>query len=229
MQLSIVHPCYNEEENIKHTVRQTLTWIDSQNVDAEVIVVNDGSTDESSSIVDNLAIEDPRVSVVHRSQNGGYGVSVRAGCDIAKGEYIAFMDSDGQFKIEDLARLLKHLEEYKVVVGRRRNRADSFARNMFGKVLGTMIFLFFRLWVRDVNCGMKVFHRSLWETIRPVYGTEKFFNTELFLRLKNAGIEWKQVDVPHYPRAGGNPNGASIRVIIGMFRELFNLKKKLKI
>lgn len=228
MRLTIVHPCYNEEETIAHTVRSTLAWITDQHVDAQVIVVNDGSSDASASILDTLQEDDSRLSVVHLSNNGGYGIAVRAGCDEAKGDYIAFMDSDGQFQITDLSRLLQHLDQHRVVVGRRRKRADSFVRNLFGKVLGAMVFVTFGLWIRDVNCGLKVFDRSLWPKMRPEYGTEKFFNTELFLRLKREGVEWKQVDVPHYSRAGGSPTGASFHVILGMFRELISLKKHLR-
>lgn len=228
MHLSIVHPCFNEEENIEQTVRETLAWFDASHHDGEVLVVDDGSKDSSPDILKQLAKEDSRVKVVTHQKNRGYGLAVRSGCDAATKEYIAFMDSDGQFLISDLALLIEHLDECDVVVGRRRRRADPFIRNLFGKVLGILIFLFFGLWIRDVNCGMKVFKRSLWKTMRPEYGTEKFFNTELYLRLKKEGIPWKQVDVPHYPRRAGSPTGGSGRVIFGMVKEVFDLRSKLR-
>lgn len=227
MQLSLVHPCFNEEQNIERTVRLSLAWLSAGNFDAEVIVVNDGSKDGSAAILDRLTKEDVRVKVVTHPVNQGYGRAVRSGCDAALKDVIAFMDSDGQFKVEDLALLIPHLNENDIVVGRRRRRADPFIRNAFGKFLGLLIFLTFGAWIRDVNCGLKVFKKSLWSTIRPLYGTEKFFNTEIFLRLKKNGIQWKQIAVPHYPRTAGNPTGGSVRVIFGMFRELFDLKRKL--
>ena len=97
----------------------------------------------------------------------------------------------------------------------------------FGKVLGGMNVLIFGLWVRDVNCGMKVMQREIWNTIRPTYGVEKLFNTEMFWRLKLAHIPWKYVDVPHYARMAGSPTGGSIRVIARMFKEMWDLRRKM--
>ncbi len=228
MQLTVVHPCYNEQENIAQTVRETLAWMDSEGMDGEVIVVDDGSTDQSPRILRELSEHDARVQSVTHTNNRGYGIAVRSGCDAATKEYVAFMDSDGQFHIKDLGLLIPHLTQYDFVPGRRRNRADPLIRNLFGKVLGFLNLCFFGMWIRDVNCGMKIFKRSLWLVMRPEYGTEKFFNTELYLRLKRAGIAWKQVDVPHYPRRAGSPTGGSVRVIVHMFRELVDLRCKLR-
>jgi glycosyltransferase involved in cell wall biosynthesis len=227
MQLSIIHPCFNEEENIEYTVHETLRWFDGEAHDGEVVVVDDGSKDQSPQILQRLSLEDKRVRVVTHEENQGYGIAVRSGCDAAQNQYIAFVDSDGQFKIEDLNRLIPNLKDHDFVPGRRRKRADSVVRNTFGKILGLLIYVTFGVWIRDVNCGMKIFSKDLWPTMRPLYGTEKFFNTELYLRLKRAGYSWNQVDVPHYPRRAGSPTGGSGRVIFGMIKELFDLRSKL--
>ena len=97
---------------------------------------------------------------------------------------------------------------------------------MFGKVLGAMNILVLGLWVRDVNCGLKLFRRDIWKDIRPTRGVEKLFNTEMFLRLKQKKIPWHQVNVPHYPRRAGTPTGGSVRVIVRMFKELWDLRTK---
>jgi len=227
MQLSVVHPCYNEKENIEHTVRETLEWFSDEGIDGEVIITDDGSSDDSPQILQRLSLEDSRVRIVTHEKNQGYGIAVRSGCDAAIKEYIAFVDSDGQFKVEDLNRLIPSLKDYDFVPGRRKKRADPFHRNVLGKILGVLIFVTFGTWIRDVNCGMKIFKKSLWPTMRPLYGTEKFFNTELYLRLKNAGYKWEQVPVPHYPRTAGTQCGGSGRVMRGMIRELFDLRLKL--
>lgn len=222
--LSLVLPCFNEEENIERSVRETDAWYAQAGMDGEIIVVDDGSKDRSLSILERLQKELPRLKIVRHQKNQGYGLAIRSGIDAATEDVVGFMDSDGQFRPSDLPLLLPHLDEYRFVTGRRRKRADSFVRNMFGKVLGAMNVIVLGLWVRDVNCGMKVFRRELWKTIRPTHGVEKLFNTELFLRLKEAGIPWKTVDVPHYPRLLGNPTGAKLYVIVRMFKELWGLR-----
>lgn len=224
MRLSVILPCYNEEKNIALAVRDVAAWMKTQKIEGEIIVVNDGSIDGSLTILKKLEKDILHLRIVDLKKNGGYGIAVRAGCDAATTDVIAFMDSDLQFHAKDLSLLLAHIGDYAFVTGRRAHRADSLLRNSFGKILGGMNVLVLGLWVRDVNCGMKMFHRTIWKTIRPVHGVEKLFNTEMFLRLKRNKIPWLTINVPHYPRVAGNPTGGSVRVIIRMFKELWDLR-----
>ncbi len=225
--LSVVLPCFNEEANIASAVEDVTQWMEKAHIDGEVLVVNDGSKDRSAEILAELARKHPQVKVLTHEKNQGYGLAVRTGLDAASKENIGFMDSDMQFQAKDFDLLLPHLQEYRFVTGRRRKRADSFMRNTFGKILGGMNVLIFGIWVRDVNCGMKVMKKEIWPKIRPTYGVEKLFNTEVFLRLKRNHIPWKTVDVPHYPRTAGNPTGGSLRVIARMFKEMWDLRRKM--
>lgn len=228
MQLSIVLPCYNEEANIRVIVGEVLAWCGGKDFACEVIVVDDGSSDATPVILGEIVARDPAVRVVRHRENAGYGMAVRSGCDAASGEWIAFMDSDGQFKIADLELLLPHMREFAFVAGRRRRRADPLPRVLYGKILAFFNLAVFGMWIRDVNCGLKVFRREIWRTIRPEHGIEKLFNAELFLRLKKAGIPWKQIAVPHHPRRGGSPTGASGRALQRMMREVKHLRRAMK-
>ena len=224
MSLSVILPCYNEEENIAAAVHDVDSWFKAAGIDGTIIVVNDGSKDGSADILDALSKKMPHLTIVTHQKNGGYGVAVRSGCDAATTDLIAFMDSDGQFHASDLGLLLVHMDTYAFVTGRRAHRADPLIRNIFGKILGGMNYVVLGLWVRDVNCGLKMFRREVWKDIRPTHGVEKLFNTEMFLRLKRKGIVWQTVDVPHYPRTKGTPTGGSVKVIIRMFKELWGLR-----
>lgn len=228
MTLSVILPCFNEEENIAHVVRDVDTWLKNARIDGTIIVVNDGSKDNSAAVLAELKKTVKALRVVDHEKNQGYGLAVRTGCDSATTEWISFMDSDGQFHAKDLELLLAHTADYAFITGRRAHRADPFIRNMFGKVLGAMNVLVLGIWVRDVNCGMKLFQKKIWPTIRPIHGVEKLFNTEMFLRLKMNDIPWYTVNVPHYPRRAGTPTGGSVRVIIRMFKELWDLRTKLR-
>ncbi|TSC79037.1 MAG: cell wall biosynthesis glycosyltransferase [Candidatus Peregrinibacteria bacterium Gr01-1014_25] len=225
MNVSIVLPCYNEEATIACTVADVAAWMEREHIGGEIIVVDDGSRDSTPSVLAGLSGGHPALRVVRHERNQGYGIAVRSGCDAAREEVIAFMDSDGQFHAEDIGRLLPHLQRYAFVTGRRRRRADPPLRGLLGKLLGILTWITFGLWVRDVNCGLKAFRRSLWPDIRPEHGVEKLFNTEMFLRLKRRNIPWMQVDVPHYPRLAGTPTGAKFSVIVRMFRELWALRR----
>jgi len=220
MTLSIVLPCYNEEENVEATVGEVLAWMDHAAIEGEVVAVDDGSADRTAEKLAALAAAEPRVRVVRHERNRGYGDAVISGCDAARCDLIAFMDSDGQFRVSDLALLLERTDDYAFVAGRRRKRADPFGRNVLGKLLAVANAVRFRVFVRDVNCGMKVFERAIWRAIRPPNGLEKFFNAMLYLRAREHGIEWVQIAVPHYPRLRGAQTGAKWSVIAKMRREL---------
>jgi glycosyltransferase involved in cell wall biosynthesis len=225
MNLSIVLPCYNEEENIGRTIDEVDAWMKAAGIDGNIIVVDDGSKDASPKLLHEIQKRLPHLKVVTRAKNGGYGMAVRDGLDAGTTEWICFMDSDGQFKPEDLEKLIAFTDRYAFVTGRRAHRADPFIRNMFGKVLGAVNYLVLGLWVRDVNCGMKMFRKDIWPRIRPEHNVEKLFNTEMFMKLKQAHIPWYTVNVPHYPRVAGKPTGGSVGMIFQTFRELWELRK----
>src|SRR3989338_293656 len=175
--LSIVLPCYNEEQNIESIVHSTMDWLKTKKFPSEIVIVNDGSTDKAGEVLQKIIKSFPSVKIVTHEKNLGYAVAVRSGCDAAKGDIVGFMDSDGQFDPRDFDRLLPWLENFQFVTGRRAHRADPLVRCLFGKLLGAMNFLVLGLWVRDINCGLKIFRREVWNRVRPVHGVEKLFNT----------------------------------------------------
>ncbi len=225
MQFSVVLPCFNEEQNIRQTVEDVVGWFRKEQIVGEIIAVDDGSVDGTGAVLADLGKKYPLLRVVRHETNQGYGSAVRSGCDAASKEFVGFMDSDGQFHAEDFSQLLPFLQEYDFVTGRRIRRADPFVRSVNAKLYGMLVFLFLGVWVRDINCGMKVWRRSLWSKIRPTHSTGALINGEIFYRLRRKGISWKQVPVHHYPRPFGRQTGANAGVIFRMFRDLFRLKR----
>lgn len=226
--ISLVLPCFNEEANIEQTIRAAQQWFGDDQIDGEIIATDDGSADASLAILHRLQGEMRNLRVVRHETNQGYGAAVRSGCDQATKQWIAFMDADGQFKASDLARLLPLTIEADYIAGVREKRADRFQRRLNGMMYNLFVRLMLGVRVTDVNCGMKLFRRSIWSTIRPVYASGALVNAEIFSNLSNAGIGWKEEFVPHYPRLAGTPTGANPRVILRMFKELWRLKRSLR-
>lgn len=228
MRLTVVLPCYNEEGNIEHTVRDVLAWFAAANVDGDIVVVNDGSRDGSARVLEALASEFRNVACIAHAEKKGYGAAITDGCDHAQGEVIAFMDSDGQFHAEDLGKLLPHMQTHRFVTGRRVHRADDMHRKLNAFLYGMLIRFRLGITVPDLNCGMKMFTRELWPQIRPQHATGALFNAEVYYRLKQLAVPVKSVPVAHYPRTKGSPDGARPGVIFRMFRELSELKRSVK-
>ena len=223
--LSLVLPCFNEEGNIAQTVRSAAAWFNEQNRSGEIIAVDDGSSDGTAKVLQTLAGEVPLLKLVSHPENRGYGASLRTGCDAATSDVIAFMDSDGQFRVSDLEKLLALFPEAKFVSGVRAHRADNAMRILNAKMYGWLLQRALHLKIKDINCGMKLFSKEIWPIIRPRQATGALFNAEVYLRLQHAKIPWAEVPVGHYPRVHGTPTGARISVILRMFTELRALRK----
>jgi glycosyltransferase involved in cell wall biosynthesis len=228
MQLSIALPCFNEEGNIEATIADITGWLDSARIEGEIVAVDDGSADGTLALLEALARLEPRLRVVAHPRNLGYGTAVRSGLDECRGEWIAFMDSDGQFRAADLDRLLALRETADIVVGRRRARADSWHRKLNARCFQTVCRLLFGVRVNDIDCAMKLIRRREWPSVRPRLTTGALFNLELFARIRRHGIAWRQVDVRHYPRRTGTQTGARPEVILRAARELLLLRLRLQ-
>jgi glycosyltransferase involved in cell wall biosynthesis len=226
--LTFFFPAYNEEENVAETVRTALDEIGPL-VDGsiEVLVVDDGSTDGTPEIADELAANDPRVRV-HHQENRGYGGALRAGFANAAGELICFSDGDLQFDLREMSRLLDRLADpskkpIDVVIGYRIKRRDPPHRVFIAKTYNAIASIVFGLRVRDIDCAMKLFRREVFDGL-PLSTDSPFLSAELLIKLKARGERIAQVGVTHYPRAAGTNTGASFRKILRTFRDIARLR-----
>lgn len=224
--ISVVMPAYNEEDIIEKVVRKCTDYLEKLCPDYEVVVVNDGSKDRTGEILDALHAENPRVVPVHQA-NKGYGGALQAAFRAATKEYIFFMDSDDQFDVRELDKLVPHLASVDVVLGYRHDRQDHLGRkfNAFG--WKTLVNLLFNLGVKDIDCAFKIFKRDKLELALPE-SEGAMINTEMLVKLKRRHAAWVEVPVSHYPRVGGKATGANLKVIAKAFKELMKLHGKLK-
>jgi glycosyltransferase involved in cell wall biosynthesis len=226
--LSVVLPAYNEETVIEQTVRRCADVLGVLAPDYEIIVVDDGSRDRTGEIADALAAENPRVRVVHNRPNRGYGGALIAGFNAASKPLSFFMDSDGQFDIQDIAALLQLREAgHRAVLGYRKHRRDPFVRHLNAMGWNLLVSLLFGLHVRDVDCAFKLYDTAL-VRVAGVQAEGAMVNTEMLVKLQKLGVPFVQVPVQHYAREHGNSTGANPRVILRAFRELLHLHGKLR-
>lgn len=225
--LTFFFPAYNEEENVVETVRGALDQIGPL-VDGriEVLVVDDGSTDGTPRLADELAAADRRVRV-HHQPNRGYGGALRAGFENARGELVGFSDGDLQFDLAEMERLLRRLDDpgrpVDVVIGYRIRRRDPPHRIFIAKTYNAIVSVGFGLRVRDIDCAMKLFRREVFKGL-PLTTDSPFLSAELLIKLRARGTRIAQVGVTHRPRAAGTNTGASFRKILRTFRDLARLR-----
>lgn len=224
--LTVALPAYNEAANIEAMVRDVYEKVAPLAGDLEVIVVNDGSADETGAILERMAAEDGRLRVVDHPVNLGYGAAVRDGIWAASKAYVFFTDSDRQFDLSELARLAARLDEADMVIGYRQARSDPWHRRLFGHGWSWLVNLLFGYVARDVDCAFKLFSRQVIDEVQ-VDSTGATFSAEFLARAKRVGFIIVEEPVSHYPRKAGSQTGARPDVILRAFRELVKLRWRL--
>ncbi len=225
--LSYFFPAHNEEANIEGLVAEALETLPSLAEQFEIIVVDDGSSDGTGRLADELAARHPDlVRAVHHPTNLGYGAALRSGFSAARHDLIAFTDGDRQFRIADIGQLTARSagsDAPDAVVGFRIKRADPLIRTAYARAFRLANRIFFGLRVTDVDCACKLFRRAALEDVR-VESDGAFFSAELVIKLREAGHAVVEVGVPHYSRTAGSATGARPTVIFRAVRDFWRLR-----
>ena len=171
MLLSIVVPLYNEAPNLKQLCQEIIASIGSQNIDFELILVDDGSQDDSFALAAELSENDRRCKVIRLRRNFGQTAAMAAGFDAASGDYIVPMDGDLQNNPADIPRLLAKLEEgYDVVSGWRKSRKDTFITRKLPSILANgLISRMTHVSLHDYGCTLKAYRKEVLDQVR-LYG-----------------------------------------------------------
>jgi len=222
--LSLVFPAFNEAANLPTLLESATKIGDQLCVDFEIIIVDDGSRDESAAVLDRWQARDPRLRCVQHATNRGYGAALRAGLREARGERVFFSDADLQFDLREIAHLLAQADaqDVDIVAGYRAPRRDPWIRRLIARVWGGLVRALFDLPVRDIDCAFKVFRRQVLDAI-PIESVGAFVNTEILVRARAAGFRIRQIPVSHQPRRSGRQSGAHPRVILRALVELAQL------
>lgn len=225
--LSVFFPTYNEETNIESTVGKAKKVLDKVASKWEILIINDGSTDRTAEIAERLHGQDKRIRVITHSLNRGYGGALKSGFKFSKYQWIAFTDSDGQFDFGEVTKFIAKKDEADLILGFRKNRADSFIRKVFTFGWSALARILLGLSVKDYSCGFKMIKKEVYDKVLPLVGEEKVTQIEMFVKAKRLGFSFVEVGVNHYPRAGGKQTGANLEVVIKSVVDLLKLWQKL--
>ena len=157
--LSIVIPVYNEEKVIVETLERVKSALKNCQFKYEVMVINDGSSDQTKTILKNYR----DIILISRDTNRGYGFSLKEGMERAKGNWVLIVDADGSYPIEQIPFLIKDCSSHDMVVGERTGQNISIGIfNRLGKfILKLLIFALTSKWIKDINSGFRIFKKEL--------------------------------------------------------------------
>jgi glycosyltransferase involved in cell wall biosynthesis len=228
LSISLVLPAYNEADNIEPMVAEAAPVLETIAEDYEIIVVNDGSSDDTAGATRRVMQSHPRVRLVEHPVNKGFGAAVYSGFTHAEKEWIFYTDADRQFVLSELADFVPLMDQADLIAGYRAPRRDPFVRVFYGKGWSMLCTLVFGYTVRDVDCGFKLFRREIIEELAPrIASRGATFSIEWLVRAKRAGYRFAELPVTHRPRVAGSQTGANIDVIVRAFRELMSFRLQL--
>jgi glycosyltransferase involved in cell wall biosynthesis len=201
--ISIVLPAYNEAESLPIAVERAVAAMGELVSEFEVIVVDDGSTDETLEIARELmSTHQPHVRLAAHPVNRGYGAALRTGFALARCDLTFYTDADNQFDPSDLKHFLPLIDEYDLIVGFRVYRYDTVLRSFASWGYNRIVSLLFRVRVRDVDCSFKLFRREVLEKI-TIECDDFFVDTELVAKSRRWNFRLLEKGVRHYPRLAG--------------------------
>jgi len=227
---SIVIPAYNEGTRLAPTLERVLAYVHAHGWDAEVIVVNDGSRDNTADVVRSFAAKDPALRLLENPGNRGKGYSVRNGMLHARGRIILFSDADLSSPIEEGAKLLQALEQgADVAIGSRwlqaetQTRRQPLHRQLFGRVFNLLLRMTLGLQFADTQCGFKAFKRTAAQAIFPLQRIERWgFDPEILFLARKLGFKVQEVAV-----AWGHSGETRINPLLDgakMFQEMLRIR-----
>lgn len=226
--ISLVLPAYNEADNIEPLIDEAVPALEACVEDYEIIVVDDGSADDTAGVTRRLMTRVPNLRLVQHPANQGFGAAVFSGFTSAVKDWIFYTDADRQFVLSELERFVPLMNDADLIAGYRAPRRDPFLRVVYGKGWSMLCTLLFGYTVRDVDCAFKLFRRDIIEALASQIASRgATFSIEWLVRAKRAGYRFVELPVSHRPRVAGSQTGATIQVIVRAFRELIAVRWQL--
>jgi glycosyltransferase involved in cell wall biosynthesis len=220
-QVSVVVPVYDEEQNVAPLYRTTAAALDKLEKTYEIIVVDDGSTDDTYPRLAALAANDPRLRLVRLRRNYGQTAAMAAGFDHARGDVIVPLDGDLQNDPADIGRLLERIDEgYDVVSGWRRERQDGFLRRLPSRIANWLIGRVTGVRLHDYGCTLKAYRAEIVRETH-LYGEMHRFLPALAYE---AGARITEIPVQHHPRRTGRSKyglGRTMKVLLDLMTVKF--------
>jgi glycosyltransferase involved in cell wall biosynthesis len=221
--LSVFFPAYNDAGTIASLVITAVKVAATLTDDYEVIVINDGSTDDTAKILDELARLYPEhVRIIHHQQNRGYGGALRSGFAAAGKEFVFYTDGDAQYDPSEVTALWSKMsDQVDWVNGWKISRSDPMHRIIIGRIYHHFVKLLFGLKVRDVDCDFRLMRRRIFDVVH-LEKNSGVICLEMMKKFQDAGFRVAEHPVHHYHRAHGTSQFFNFRRV---FRTLIDVMK----
>lgn len=217
---SIVVPLFNEEENIEPLVESLLDTVGDDAGFLELILVDDGSLDDTARLALDLAAKEQRIRLIKHEKNKGLGGAIRTGLEASSGDYVLYTDADLPFDFKELPKLFSMAQDNCLVTGYRLNRGEGGRRWVLTKGYNALIWLLFGLRLQDVNFACKIFPKSFLQKT-DFYSSGSFIDVEILLEASRLDLDIIEHPLVYYPRERGLSTLSRPEVIFFILKEMY--------
>ena len=207
-EFTIIIPVYNEEDNLPRVEQELLAYFKIAKKNTKVLFVNDGSSDKSQQIIDEICSRNTDFGFLSFKENRGLSAAIKAGFDHVETPLLGYIDSDLQTAPEDFNLLLDYIEEYDLVTGVRADRKDKFVKTISSKIANSIRRAFTNDGMDDTGCPLKVIKTAYAKRIPMFKGLHRFLPAMILLQ--NGSII--QVPVRHFPRIAAQSLGKAVSI-----------------
>lgn len=222
--ISMVIPAYNDETTIAKLVQDTDCLLKELSTDYEIVLLNDGSKDNTLAILHDLAKKFPSVRVVNHEVNQGYGKTIKELYYAGTKQLVMSLPGDYQFAPKELITMAEGLRTHDFVIGHRVKRNDPPRRLLQSAIYNLMLRIFYGISFKDVN-SIKLFRREILNKITLESDTP-FVDAELCIRAHRAGFKVIEIPIDHLPRLSTGASGGKISVITDTFGDLIRMSTR---
>ena len=225
LSLSLVIPFYNEEKNVRSVVNGLIAELGKADVDYQLVLVNNGSVDDTPQILEDLARDKPdRITVAHVPVNQGYGWGIINGLKLASGEFVGHMCGDGQIKPQDVLKVFDSIKKgnYGLAKVKRVSRRDGIIRRMLSVSYNLLFQFAFSVKTLDVNGSPKILKREYMDRISPV-SKDWFIDAEIMIKAKYLNLTVAEVPVDFLCRERGRSH-VDVTTIWEFTKNIFSYK-----
>jgi glycosyltransferase involved in cell wall biosynthesis len=226
--LTVFFPAYNDAPSLPLLISRTFETLENYPADFEVIVINDGSYDDTAHVLAELEAQySPRMRVITHPRNRGYGGTLQTGFLAATKDLVFYTDGDGQYDVRELPKLLALMQPGTGLVnGYKLERNDAPYRIWIGNIYNAFARFLFRIRIRDVDCDFRLIRRSLLQDT-PLTSTSGTICVELVSKLERSSYGVEEIGVHHYARLHGKSQFFRLRSILQTLRQLVQLYLRL--
>ena len=222
--ITISIPAFNEEKNIEEVIKNSVEVLSGLTRDYEIVVINDGSTDNTKSVIETLAKNIPQLKTFSHERNLGIAETLKKVFLYPTKEWVFFIPGDGQIAPKEIHKLIPYTESFDYIIGRRVKRNDGFIRLLNAWIYNMVISIVAFKRVTDIDSVVFFKHSFLNEA--RFYANSAFIHAELFIKARKNGARSVEVEIEHLPRKFGKSTGSNPLVILKAALDLLKLPFK---